>query len=106
MYDENIATIAVIKAAVISIARFLLIALFVWSIGKCDDDGTGQVAHLGKTQSLPSAVGRDMWLSIGRCLPRVTVHQAGRLVEENGLDVLELLFDLAVARLDVDLSLR
>ena len=63
MYDENIATIAVIKAAVISMARFLLIALLVWSIGKVMTTAPARSPSLGKTQSFPSAVGRDRWLS-------------------------------------------
>ena len=96
MYDENIARIAVIRAAVISIARLLLIALVVCSIGRLTTTAPARSPALVMTQCSPSAAGRDRWLSMDayRLVLAVAVHQAGRL-EEDGLDV--LIFLLAVA---------
>ena len=92
MYDETIARIAVISAAVISMARLLLIALLVCSIGKVTTTAPARSPGLGDTQCLPSAVGRDRWLSKCRVFARRGSPSGSDGFEEDRLDVLELPF--------------
>ena len=64
MYEATIARIAVTSAAVIRMARLLLIALLVCSIGRLTTTAPARSPALVGTQCWPSPVGRIRWLSM------------------------------------------
>ncbi len=64
MYDETIASTAVTSANVISMARLLLIALVVCSIGRLTTTAPARSSGSVFTQCWPSGASFVMWLSM------------------------------------------